>query len=199
MMAACVPGSALPEGTSVDLRKEGYKIGVMAFVGDINGVPYAFNGTAEQIFEAFKRDHPLDHAIAMTKLKEREASQLETRNKRDLNCCDTPNGPHGWPWEPAQEARIREGINYLRGLNGVCWVDRIHCTRISCSYDAGIYLCNDNDYPIQPSCTYLASYADDIANACVTYHKFFNGIRRYTCGQFFDTDNYNVCVHGDEC
>lgn len=106
---------------------------------------------------------------------------------------------------------IEDGIYYLQHVNALCNVGKRSCVRISCSYDAGIYLCNDvtlscffcpthadweqNWYDIAPSCVYIASYAQDLINSCPS--RLWNGKRWYdaVCGQEFDTDNYNVIVH----
>ncbi|KAH6664638.1 hypothetical protein B0J14DRAFT_493296, partial [Halenospora varia] len=61
--------------------------------------------------------------------------------------------------------------------------------------DSGIYLCNDNRYTITPSCQYIASYASDITTTC----HISGGRQGSSCGEHFDTDNYNVIVHSDSC
>ncbi|PWY90681.1 hypothetical protein BO70DRAFT_358131 [Aspergillus heteromorphus CBS 117.55] len=55
--------------------------------------------------------------------------------------CDIP----GRLSETAETVWIRDGISYLKGLEGTCGVSAgpAACARISCSYDSGIYLCND--------------------------------------------------------
>ncbi|MCJ1478069.1 hypothetical protein MMC13_006744 [Lambiella insularis] len=61
------------------------------------------------------------------------------------------------------------------------------CVEVACSANSGIYLCNDNPYPISPSLIYiLNNYAADIANTCDA------GLE--VIGQEFDTDSYNVIV-----
>jgi hypothetical protein len=79
---------------------------------------------------------------------------------------------------------ILDGIAYLQSLGfGNCGVPagpRV-CSRISCSYDSGIWLCNDNAWHIQPSCTYLASYAEDIVSRCAS--DCVNGICANVNGQ----------------
>ncbi|KAF8864871.1 hypothetical protein BDZ45DRAFT_581397, partial [Acephala macrosclerotiorum] len=99
-------------------------------------------------------------------------------------------------WTGAAVSTIEDGIYYLQHVNALCNVGKRSCVRISCSYDAGIYLCNDqNWYDITPSCVYIASYAQDLINSCPS--RLWNGKRWYdaVCGQEFDTDNYNVIVH----
>ena len=51
-----------------------------------------------------------------------------------------------------------------------------------------------NRCSINPSCQYLASYAQDIVDRCPS-NKFEN----YLAGQEFDTDNYNMIVSAQNC
>jgi hypothetical protein len=93
-------------------------------------------------------------------------------------------------------------IKYLRSLSGRCGVNARSCARISCSWTDAVWLCNDNDHYIEPSCRYLADYAANIMNACQNVKG--KGCRHSACsiggythlvnGQQFDTDNYNVIV-----
>ena len=43
---------------------------------------------------------------------------------------------------------IKNGIKYLNSLSASCGSIRRFCTRVSCSYDSGIYLCNNVSAPI---------------------------------------------------
>lgn len=78
--------------------------------------------------------------------------------------------------------------------------------RVSCSYGAGVWLCNDNSYAIDPSCAYLADYVDAIISkceygvsrpcaviGCVSTDVFLVQVQQ------FDTDNYNVIIGGADC
>ncbi|KUJ14763.1 uncharacterized protein LY89DRAFT_720238 [Mollisia scopiformis] len=90
----------------------------------------------------------------------------------------------GQDWQVCRTDVIRTGIWYLKNLNGLCGVGARSCVRISCSHNSAIYLCSD------PSCTYLAGFAQDIVNVCV----WWTPILDYTCGQEFDTDSFNVIM-----
>jgi hypothetical protein len=93
-------------------------------------------------------------------------------------------------------------IKYLRSLSGRCGVKARSCVRISCSWTDAVWLCNDNDHFIEPSCKYLADYAANIMNACqdvkgqACRHSTcsIGGYTHYVNGQQFDSDNYNVIV-----
>ncbi|KAH7117571.1 hypothetical protein B0J11DRAFT_509282 [Dendryphion nanum] len=82
-------------------------------------------------------------------------------------------------------------IDYLRNLQGGnarCVANARSCSRIACTDGAGIFLCNDRNDRIDPSCKYLADYAQSIYDTC------FTGF--LAKGQQFDTDNYNVIIKG---
>ncbi|RHZ53257.1 uncharacterized protein CDV56_105933 [Aspergillus thermomutatus] len=130
------------------------------------------------------------------------ARDIEERNKSGV-ICNIPGDKGG----RCSTVTIMQGIDYLKGLTGVCGVaagPRV-CARISCSYNAAIWLCNDNAWYIQPSCSYLGTYAEDIVSTCA--HVDFNsGTKGWGTqwsdtvnGQEFDTDNYNVIVGVDSC
>jgi hypothetical protein len=91
-------------------------------------------------------------------------------------------------------------IKYLKSLSGNCGVNARSCARISCSWTDAIWLCNDNDYYIQPSCKYLADYAGNIIGKCQNVQQrgckscAIGGYNHYVNGQQFDTDHYNVIV-----
>ncbi|KAH8650554.1 hypothetical protein BGZ60DRAFT_534212 [Tricladium varicosporioides] len=185
--------AALPEDVSVGILYNGAKISEMRFTGTIHGIEYSGNGTVEQIYAQFKADYP-EVVAANTNFTAAGTPihNLEARNKEQPHCCGEPGGPN-WGWYSAQTWYIFDGINYLHAFRGRCDIGPGpgNCGRISCSYGSGIYLCNDNNYMISPNCGYLATYAQDLCDAC--------NRKGYTCGQQFDTDNYNVIVHGDSC
>jgi hypothetical protein len=52
-----------------------------------------------------------------------------------------------------------------------------------------------NDYEINPSAVYLATYAMDIGNSC----QISPGGHYFVGGQEFDTDNYNIIVQAGAC
>ncbi|KAI1817778.1 hypothetical protein GGS20DRAFT_530764 [Poronia punctata] len=108
--------------------------------------------------------------------------------------------------EYASVFHIEQGIKYLRGIkdddgngNGNCTVGPGpgNCTRVSCSYNSGIWFCNDN--PTEPAtvpCRSLGDLAWDILVKCYDYadtpHDSVHG-------QNFDPGNWNVIVQGTRC
>ncbi|KAK7744703.1 hypothetical protein SLS62_010122 [Diatrype stigma] len=69
------------------------------------------------------------------------------------------------------------------------------CTRISCSWDAAIWFCNDTPVEKKHSCADLASFAVDIRSEC---HSLI-GKDYVIQGQKFDVDDFNVIVGADDC
>ncbi|KAJ3548812.1 hypothetical protein NM208_g817 [Fusarium decemcellulare] len=106
--------------------------------------------------------------------------------KRDGFLCDV--GGSG----AAREKAIEEGIKYLRGElgNAPCGLDsgpRV-CTRVSCSYDSAIWLCNDNNGPLQVACGQIGDLAQRILSGCPNPQ-----------GQFFTNANWNVIIGKEGC
>ncbi|KUJ16077.1 uncharacterized protein LY89DRAFT_783297 [Mollisia scopiformis] len=177
---------------------EGYSEGVMMFQGSIYGHAMEMNGTIEEIFDRFTLEHPeveLDFKSNATAagfqaerrdLQGSEAHNKVARSKFGLQCCPIA----AWGWTGAIQVIIEDGIDYLNHVQARCGVGARSCVRVSCSWNAGIYLCNDNYYGIFPSCPYIGSYAQDISNVC---WGFSRGME-VCCGQEFDTDSYNVIV-----
>lgn len=96
-------------------------------------------------------------------------SSLDSRaslNKDGIQCCNDPDHPiPGQPWRRAFVGWIKGGISYLQKRD-LCIAPAHTCIRISCDLSSGIWLCNDNDYEIQPKCDYIASYAQDLLDHC---------------------------------
>ncbi|MCJ1263367.1 hypothetical protein MMC22_003237, partial [Lobaria immixta] len=165
----------------------------MTYFGPITpgGKNHSINGTAEEVHKKILELNPsfnpydwhkpgidsrdvLDPALAS-----REAlDALEKRAKKPPPNCNVFNY--------CNTGRIRQGIDYLNGLPGTCHVGwgSDKCARISCSYNSGITLCNDNYSDRAPPCRTLASFAQDIVNSC----QSGNSVR----GQLFDTDKFNI-------
>lgn len=73
------------------------------------------------------------------------------------------------------------------------------CTRVSCQYASGIYVCNDNDHDVQVALGTLADYAqavlDDPREECNWHEEYYEGggdAEDVTWGQAFDVGGWYV-------
>ena len=57
----------------------------------------------------------------------------------DVHCIPVS----GQNWRRANDVVIGQGIKYLRNNNLVCGVNPHSCSRVSCSYDSAIWVCNN--------------------------------------------------------
>ncbi|KAH8896360.1 hypothetical protein GQ53DRAFT_778975 [Thozetella sp. PMI_491] len=113
--------------------------------------------------------------------------QYDLVSKRDSTLC----GNFGL----ADKGRIQEGITYLRGLNGAPrnGPGPANCGRVSCSYNAAIWWCNDNTTPkTLDGWNPIADGAQNIINDCAPAAS-------QVSGQRFHDDLWNVIVRGDSC
>ncbi|KAK0707652.1 hypothetical protein B0H67DRAFT_494759 [Lasiosphaeris hirsuta] len=104
-------------------------------------------------------------------------------------------------WPTAERDSIDQGVSYLRGLGSQPHLGAGPgtCSRVSCSYNAAIYWCNDhtNEYSLA-SYSQIADAANFIAYTC-EYDPNLNG-RWYTSGQLFFKDHWNMYITGgDRC
>ncbi|KAI0526015.1 hypothetical protein F5B22DRAFT_642172 [Xylaria bambusicola] len=103
-------------------------------------------------------------------------------------------------WKPsfASVFHIRQGISYLHKIHGDCvnGPGPGNCSRVSCSYNSGIWFCNDNPQPMSVPCSTFGDRAWDIIEKCYAYGDFPNDSVH---GQVFDKDGWNVIVAGADC
>ncbi|CAG8974640.1 hypothetical protein HYALB_00012108 [Hymenoscyphus albidus] len=114
-----------------------------------------------------------------------------------MHCC----WQIGQGWDVGGADNVAIAANNLKALGGKVGVYGYKCEQISCHDDTEIVLCNDvangsmkNAYYINPDAPYLASYAEDILRDCYLYQWFGDHREWFSCGQYFDTDHYNVIV-----
>ncbi|KAI1378107.1 hypothetical protein F4677DRAFT_414434 [Hypoxylon crocopeplum] len=164
---------------------DGYRSTNMTWKGSItdNGPEASFTGSSFQDIEAqILRANPAFTWPAQ------DSTPTLAKGDRAYVTCD----PNGIWW--AQVFRIQEGIDYLSGKSGQCYIGggpRV-CTRISCSYKSGISWCNDNEEPLWIDCALWSAYAQDIVDQCQT-HDASSRVR----GQEFDNDSWNILVGYD--
>ncbi|KUJ23864.1 uncharacterized protein LY89DRAFT_726918 [Mollisia scopiformis] len=186
-LAAYLPNGSIPPRSMGDMT-----ISKMTFEGSIGDYKVQLNGSIQEIHAQMKAIYPdfdPDTAISNQTL---DIRHLGKRSKMQPPLCYPVQD-----WGRAETAPINTGIRYLNQVQALCGVGANSCVRVSCSYRAAIYLCNDNDYGITPTCPYIASYAQDIINSCNYHRPGGNTWDWSVCGQEFDTDNYNVIVRWD--
>lgn len=109
--------------------------------------------------------------------------------------------PIGFPkcnWNQDQQclsARLSEGIGYLRyQINtSTCWVNGQTCARLSCSWGAAIYLCNNKNTNQGVSCGTAGYYAWLIQEECAV--NALSGI----AGTLQDTVGWAITVGKGAC
>ncbi|EZF32346.1 hypothetical protein H109_07966 [Trichophyton interdigitale MR816] len=164
-----------------------YPTGPLTYIGpvEVNGKDVTLEGTVQEIYSQVK-DLTGSTLKPVDIPKDDPKHKLQIRSKVSLNCHPQGGG--------ATLRTIRDGIKYLNGLKGKCKAPPRTCTRVSCSWKAGIYLCNDNLHSVSVPCKQIAEYAQDIVNVCVTNPEV-SSLR----GQEFDSDNWNVVIKAGHC
>lgn len=104
------------------------------------------NGTIEQVHDQLVELNPNWDSEYLTEVVddfEKPQDGKEVEKRTDFFGAKTICGRNGW--RAAKGATIREGIGYLRGVNGKPSMGPGpgNCGRVSCSYDSGIFWCND--------------------------------------------------------
>ncbi|KAI1379996.1 hypothetical protein F4677DRAFT_442187 [Hypoxylon crocopeplum] len=174
-----------------------YAIVPMTWKGAINegGPEMAFNGTIEEVTTQIQATKPdftwesLSKATGNTPTV--NASKRETEDNKIICGVGGPNAIG------VALALVLQQRDYLASLPGTCGVGggpRV-CVRVSCSYRAAVWLCNDNAGGVEPRCSDLAAFVDDIAGKCQVKYRGRPLVR----GQEFDARNYNVMVGYDIC
>ncbi|KAH7316949.1 hypothetical protein B0I35DRAFT_451748 [Stachybotrys elegans] len=175
---------------------EGYEVEEASWAIEvIPGKPPAiFNGTVEQVMAQLEADYPDFAASALENINKEAAilanaspAPADILTKRDHNIC------YNFPM--ASTGRIQEGINYLHGLTGRPWLGPgpRNCQRVSCSWRAAIWWCNDNNYRVEHTDWHgIANAAQVIVNECARGASDVSGQR-------FHNDNINMIVRDGDC
>ncbi|KAI1763251.1 hypothetical protein GGR53DRAFT_531702 [Hypoxylon sp. FL1150] len=186
--AAAAAATVAPEAHVFSELPSGYTLGNVTWMGNVtaDGPEVSLTGASFHDIEAQIRqanpgfEWPAD-----------ETPEWSTINKDidHLSC----NLPQFW-W--AVKFRIQEGIDYLNGKTGRCYIPAgpQYCTRISCSYHSAIFWCNDNDHAVWIDCNLWSSYAQAIIDKCTV-----DDPSQDVKGQQFSTENWNIIVGYSEC
>ncbi|KAI0021725.1 hypothetical protein F4780DRAFT_789772 [Xylariomycetidae sp. FL0641] len=183
---------SLVSGGVVTTLPGGYTVVPMTWKGTntTDGSEVAVSGTIQEIesqIDALGSEvdwtYHADASIA--------SRSAERRSKTNTFCFIA--GEDGAP-----DANLNEGIHYLKGIRDrpcVAAPGPKVCTRISCSWNAGIYFCNDTPSEVHHDCPDIATYAEDIRAKC----HYTSLDRVIVQGQEFDSENWNVMIAGDHC
>ncbi|KAI0023107.1 hypothetical protein F4780DRAFT_777230 [Xylariomycetidae sp. FL0641] len=164
----------------------------MRFTG---AVFMAFMGAATAMNTSKPLRTPVDSHMEMYEpLTARDTESVI--NKRTWKpVCDKPRLVGG----VARVESFQEGLKYLRKLEGPCTADTGGCTRVSCSHDAAIYLCNHPDGNQQVPCSTIANLVDHITNECRQPNDFKKHRNHYAMGYVEYPDGYTVAVGWNKC
>jgi hypothetical protein len=180
------------------------------------------NGTIEEVHAELLRlnsNWDEDFLEEPTDLAKRDFDSADLEKRTDFtnskcNCF----GPYGL----AKSIAINQGITYLRKVKGKprASAGLSRCWRVSCSYDSGIYWCNDvrrwffltpgsfcvawchSDYFFQSKSPKMLNSFGSIADGAqyiATRCKRGSGVSQYTAGNVFHKTNWNVIVREDNC
>ncbi|KAN0096044.1 hypothetical protein V8E51_014849 [Hyaloscypha variabilis] len=136
-----------------------------------------FVGTPEEIY---------------TKVKARYDSvvPLEKRNQEFPPLCIPVAG---WNWQKADVNAAGQCRSQM-GNAGRVWINAQSCSRVCCVTGNQVWICNDNNYAINPALPYIQSYVGAIVGYCTTSDTVAGPLAG---GQMFDTDGYNVILRGE--
>jgi hypothetical protein len=122
---------------------DGYDTFIPRFSISHGGQMHDFNGTVQEALAGMETLYPgySTNLTAKRGTTLEEYADLEPRQwEIDLPPLCIPVA--GQDWEMCQADAINDGIEYLIGLDTTLTAPPYSCGRISCSYDAAIYLCN---------------------------------------------------------
>ncbi|KAF8850124.1 hypothetical protein BDZ45DRAFT_680021 [Acephala macrosclerotiorum] len=158
------------------------------------------NGTIQEVYQQLSAINPDFETEFPPTDKKSLARRAVAAEKRDNEKRYTVESYFcGGRWAYCDFDSIISGVNYLDGVSGspTNGPGPGNCGRVSCSYDAAIYWCNDHttSYTLN-SFADIATGADNIAVNC--YIDIGDGVL-WTSGQQFYTDSWNVIVRQDSC
>ncbi|KAK6852853.1 hypothetical protein PG995_011404 [Apiospora arundinis] len=161
----------------------GYGVETLQWKVDVApGETKVMNGTVEEVYQQILKSNP-EFKLGGDAQALRRATHLQ---KRSVNCGT---------WPLADKGRIQQGINYLRGVGGAPrnGPGPGNCGRVSCSYNAAIWWCNDDRSPkTLDNWNWIADSAQYILSVCAPSVN-------QVSGQNFERGNWNTIVKRDGC
>ncbi|KAM7194190.1 hypothetical protein V8F20_008110 [Naviculisporaceae sp. PSN 640] len=151
-----------------------------------NGTLLNITGPVEHVVEVLEEINP-------DLIKNFTHSDPGAPNNAELS--DIKCGALSWGWQRALHERIYEGAEYLKTVQGrpVQGPGPGSCGRVSCSYQAAIWWCNDNKVTkTLPGFATIGDCAKELCNACTEKDDDY-----YCRGQSFQPGNWNCIVRYD--
>ncbi|KAI6837752.1 hypothetical protein KC332_g4955 [Hortaea werneckii] len=163
----------------------------MSYIGPAfdGGDDVELEGTIESVAAQLQEINPDWHPGVVGK---NTPSKTDTAKRAEISpplCNDDLGGQIS-----ARTIYLDRGASYLQGLSGNCRQPPRSCGRVSCSYGAGVTFCNDGNNDVNVACAELGRRVDGIVGLCGD-----GGTRKFTRGQVFDTDDWNVIGAYSEC
>lgn len=165
--------------------------------------PLHLTGTVEQVLDQLKTTHPeyeaeVEASVAAA-LAEGEQSVTSPNPATEVVKRWTYDGHFCFGrWQRTNRNRVWQGVMYLRGVGGRPWMNPGPgtCARVSCSYEAAIYWCNDANFVrTLDSFANIADAANEIINLCIQEQYGY----QWSSGQYFYREQWNVIVRQDSC
>jgi len=102
------------------------------------------NGTIQDVVREIRKVDPLWNG-ALSNTTEPESATSRKRRGADFSASTVACKDSSHPYGHAIVRRIKEGIRYLRRVNGQPHHDAgpDRCGRVSCSYNSAIWWCNN--------------------------------------------------------
>ncbi|KAI7228232.1 hypothetical protein KC330_g8019 [Hortaea werneckii] len=189
--SALVHGSPL---TEVDRVPEGYEIVPAKWTGEVvpGEGPVTLEGCVESLREQILVINP-DY------FKNQDStSALSTLAARTIGGCGGraigKNVQCGVPYGTVHGSDISSGLVYLSNIGGCMTLGGNQCSRVSCSYNSGIFACNDNSETVQAPFSLISDIGGDMFGQCAN----FDDSADFTAQAFTD-EGWNVLMKRQSC
>ncbi|KAK0107122.1 hypothetical protein ONS95_003828 [Cadophora gregata] len=195
-LVLALPTSETGSSQSPDLP-DGYTLDQLHITGEVNGVAVNYTGSVQEVFAQLDAEDNSFKLSDLAGIQRRtitdDLEQLDKRYPTDLHCLPVS----GQNWHGADSRAISDGINFLREGWQTCNVGPRKCVRASCSWNAAIYVCNNQDKEIRPTCDLIAAFAQVMLDKCLIRRGIFQ--HNLVGGQYWDNENWNVNIYSDRC
>ncbi|KAI7309610.1 hypothetical protein KC315_g12920 [Hortaea werneckii] len=180
--------------TEVDSVPEGYEIVPAKWTGEIvpGEGPVTLEGCVESLREQILKINP-DYFKNQDK-----TSASSTLAARTIGGCRGraigKNVQCGVPYGTVHGSDISSGLVYLSNIGGCMTLGGKQCSRVSCSYNSGIFACNDNSDTVQAPFSLISDIGGDMFGQCAG----FDDGADFTAQAFTD-EGWNVLMKRQSC